>query len=334
MIKINTKSEAFMKKFFVALLILLTCTFFLSLTTHVAAAENKNLHNALLQQGYIAIPLKTSANGYLFVEAAFGNNNHYPLLLDTGSAHTTLDPKMMAFFNFPKTGKTKTGGGGGGFGSMYYQIIIPVLQLGNFIDNHENAYIANYSFNFFNLNHELNAGILGIDFLRKHSAIIDVDHKTLYLQSTKNQTTTDLFDHYQNILLDAGYSLINLEYSPHNFSIIAASINHSKSAPFFLDSGCNPSLLALDFVTSQNLPLMGSFILEKGSDGVNMKMYRVAVERLSVGSVMWSPNIILATDFHYTQAGVGMPVVGVLGIDWMRDQHAILDLGDNKIFVK
>jgi hypothetical protein len=327
------------RKKFTFSLSLLICGFFLIISNQTIAASsisNKNLHDVLLKQGYIEVPLKKGTNGYLFVEATFGSNIHYPLLLDTGCGHTNLDPKMMEKFNFQKTGRVRAGGNGDSYSKMEYEIIIPTLQLGNFITHDETVYVASHSPPAeMQINKKSEAGLLGIDFLRKHSAIIDIANQYLYLKPTnKNQLLSNQSIYYQKILLDAGYKSIKLEHSSDNLLLLTASINNAQSEKYLLDSG-SIMLLSLDYAKKQHLPLAErQIVMGKGADNGAMKMFRISIDQLKVDSSTWNPSFALATGFQYIQKGVGIALAGVIGIDWMNATHAIIDIGSDKIFIK
>jgi hypothetical protein len=210
-------------------------------SSKITAAQNvlnsSFLRDYLLDQGYVEIPLKQGSGDYFYIETSFGNHTLYPLLLDTGCGHTSIDPKLMHFFHFEKTGKSRIGGGGG-YGEKQQEVKIPILQLDNFNSHNETVYILNQPLLHLELNHQPGLGLLGIDFLRKHSAIIDILNQRLYLQSAQyNPTFKNLSLIIQNVLKKSGYRNIHLMRSPHGLIIINAKINQYKLAQFLLDSG-------------------------------------------------------------------------------------------------
>lgn len=295
------------------------------------------MHTSLLHQGYVAIPLKEGTSGYLFVEISFGNNDHYPLMLDTGSCYNKLDPTIIIKFHFKKTGKAKKGSGGGGYSGLEYEVTVPEFQLDNYAIHNETAYVANHSFSFENvkLNKKYNAGFLGIDFLRKHSAIIDIKNQYLYIKTAqKNTELLKMSVNYQEILMNSGYKLVRLDQSPRcHLIILNAAINNFKPGQFLLDSG-SILLLSLDYVKRQSLPLTGPIAISKGVDGGNMKIFKTSIDNISVGPVSWNPDFVIATNFKYITRGVGTPLVGVIGIDWMKAHRAIIDVANNKIYLQ
>lgn len=291
------------------------------------ASSSSNLHDALLKEGYVSIPLHVGPEDYFFIEGSFGNEIRYPLVVDTGSDHINLDPRIMKVFNFKKTDKTAVAGGAGGFGSRMYEVMIPVFRLGNFISYNQRAFIAKHPYS--SLNKQPRFGMLSITFLRKYSAVIDVKNHYLYLKSFGGHLTAET----QKLLLNAGYQSIQLMHSPNNFLIINAKVNDVISGIFFLDSGDNPSLLSLKFVKRNRLPL-GNIIMDSGSAGESIKLYKTSIQKISVNTIDWFPKYILATDFKYIENGVGMPLAGVLGMDWMKAHDAVIDIGSDKIYIR
>jgi hypothetical protein len=82
------------------------------------------------------------------------------------------------------------------------------------------------------------------------------------------------------------------------------------------------------------LALIGPITTTKGTDGGVMKIFKTSIKKISVGPVDSFPKQVLVTDFKYIQKGVGIPLAGVIGIDWLREHQAILDMRNNLVFIK
>lgn len=310
------------------LLLILLLVFFCNPVTAELKPINSVLHNYLTERGFSAIPLKQDSSHYLYVEASFGNNVLYPLLLDTGCGHTSFGPETLRLFDFKKTGKSRVGIGGGGYGGLEPEVLIPSLILGQFVTNDETVFILNHPLTHLSLHRKPALGLLGIDFLRKHSAIIDFSDMRLYLKNFSNEQTPLNF-----LTQQFAYKTSHLERSPNGLPIIEAKINQSKPLEFLLDSG-SIILLSSQHIKALGLPLIGPIDQSRGTDGGEMKFFKTIIEKISVGSVDSFPKHVIATNMQYIQKGVGRPLAGVIGIDWLREHQVILDANSDVVFLK
>jgi len=271
----------------------ISCLFIFT-TTQASASNLPSIQTRLIQLGYTAIPLhKAQRQNTFLVDASFGNgtgkNKPITLILDTGSATTYINQKIVNQYNFKQTEKYFISGGIDGHHYRTPQVIIPTVHLFNFTSHNEYAYSQRHS-------PLSTSGILGLDFLRKHQAIIDIYHQKLYLKLNIDQSK----DVLQKILLSFGYQLVPLERSPSGQQTLMIKINHANPARFMLDTGVPPELL-IDVKYAKKLGQI------KNKD-------------------------IATADLQYAQ--VGIPIVGVAGLDWMDKAHAIIDTENDRLYLK
>lgn len=290
----------------------------------------------LLSLGYTAVPVRFVANGFsadsgtALVDAAVDGKAFYPFIIDTGSTVTTIDIHTARGNQFKYQNKTSTLGGEDSQRHPADQVLLSLLEFNSFTAKDILAYTENDTF--VKLDKKPIAGKLGLDFLKKYHAILDVPGKRLYLklptdnlQELKNSTT------YQRSFFQAGLKKINLGYSPTGHALIAAQINNHTPVNFLFDSGVPNTILSLAYTKKLGLELQNFSKTGRGSGGGEMKFFKTHVNKISVNSINWLSRTIMVTDLKY--AIVDTPLFGVIGFDWMQDKKAIIDFANQSVFV-
>lgn len=294
----------------------LSCLLIL-VNTQAYASSLSNIQTNLIQLGYTAIPLhKAPHQNTLLVDVSFeselGKNKPVTLILDTGSATTYINQKLVKQYHFKQTDNSIISGGIAGHRYRSYQVIIPAIRLLNFTSHNEYVYSQRRSF-------LSTSGILGLDFLRKHYAIIDTSNQKLYLKLNIDKPTEAQSTALQKIFLTSGYKLISLERSPSGQQTVMIKINHYPPARFMLDIGV-PLELMLDIHYAKKL-------------GLPNFHSSIQIKNISIGSISWYSNKnVSVADLHYAQ--IGIPIFGVVGLDWMQKTHSIIDTANDWLYVK
>lgn len=64
-----------------------------------------------------------------------------------------------------------------------------------------------------------------------------------------------------------------------------------------------------------------------------MKIYNTKINKLSIGPIISGPQpAIVTTGLEF--AKIGIPVLGIIGLNWMLSHQAIMDTSDDLLFVK
>lgn len=313
-------------KFIFYVIILFFCTL-------ASADPNPEAIRAVLQkQGYTEIPLIIIPHyKKLGVEISFLSHGNQLFLIDNGAMETTIHPDVVKKFGFKVEQLCIPVLGGGGNCLRYKKADIPKLQIDGFVSHNETAYFPTCSAP--KLCQLQFAGILGSDFLSEHAGIIDLGNKKLFLKSDRENLTSEQHASFHQILINAGYKQIPIRQTESGLQILMAQIDNLEPKRFMIDTGSPFTLIALEIAKKHHL--LGEIAtVGKGSTGGQMIFYKTNVKNLTVDKITWSPKKpILATDYKDISAG-NVSVFGTIGTDWMEDNAAILDMGDNTLFVK
>lgn len=311
-------------------LFIFACFFIIPLNIIAAPNIANNLQNFLTQNGYNKIPLRHATHGkVLIMDASFGNNRKQGFLIDTGSQVVSMDQSIAQIYDFKVQNANGMISGNESKLTATQIVSIPQFIANHFAIKNLNAYLQDYST--IKIDQHPIIGFLGINFLTKYNAIIDVANKRLYLQAAQvsSQTTAA----YQKMLTDAGYKVIKILPSPTGHRLISVGINDNIPVPFLFDTGVTQTTLSRNYAKQIGLPLdqYSSFSQANGGGGT-MAVGSTLIQKLVVGPVVSLSYKAAVLDFKYVQ--VGTPIYGALGIDWMQKNNAIIDVANNLIFVK
>ncbi len=292
-----------------------------------AKSISNELPSILLKLGYIEVPLQMAdTQKTLLVHVSFDGKNDYLFIVDTGAVHTYVDEKLVKKYNFQQGADSIMTGGGEGDSRKSYSYLIPNFQINSLISHNIIAYAQDHSF--IKIFHHTIMGILGLNFLRDHAAVIDVVNKRLYLKSDNAPLALSTLEQLKSL----GYKSFNLEIAPSGHPTILVQINNDVPKTFLFDTGVPVTLLAQDYVKELGLKHLSKVTKENGSGGGEIKVYKTHIKNVTVGSINWYPGNIGVINFEYIQ--VGAPLYGVLGLDWMQTNRSIIAMANNLVLAK
>jgi len=305
----------------------LTLVLFFVLTSASAATTNPvintQLRNSLLSQGYFAIPLHLAEySNTLLIEIQFNNGKHYPLILDTGAAFSTIEQRYANQLNAKITGADKIIGGVGGKRAKAYQAVVPTINLSHFTSHNEIFYLSQNNFSSMQIDKQPIVGLLGLDYLMKHQAIIDIAGQQLYLRPTNR---------FYDQPINFAYKAIPLHYTLSGLATVMASVNNSIPARFLLDTGVPVLMISTQYAKSLGLKHATEAIIGKGSGGADMLVFPTTIKQFTVDGINSLPKETIITNFKFKQ--VGVPILGVIGLDWLQTHHAIIDMENDVVYV-
>jgi predicted aspartyl protease len=297
----------------------------------------KELDEILLEQDYQKISLRAVPNGTtattatLLLDGAVDNRSTHPFILDTGSALSTIDPKIARAqaFKLHQTKKTLLGGADKQR-QLTYAVVVPNLQLADF--NAADNIFHTQDISFIKLDKKPIIGFIGMDFLRHHQAILDIPSKHLYLKQPKDKAAVVNGFELNHLLSKAGYQRIPLETSPSGHVTMMVRVNAEKPTRFIFDSGIPQTVIAADYAKKLQLKIKPDGTEGNGSGGGKIKFFETSVENISTGTLTWRPKTVMMIDLKNAQ--IGVPIAGGIGLDWMQAHQAVIDFSNNVVFVK
>lgn len=322
MLKMNLKC-IIRPQYLIYLLVYLIGTTSIAYAADPAVISN-NLRNILLSEEYTEVPIRLADHSNaLLIDITPANGNPQTLILDTGAAFSTISQHLANQLGAKYTGESKKMGGGGGVRAKAYKAIAPVLKIADFISHNEAFYISQKGFSYIRIDKHPIAGLLGLDYLMKHQAILDITGLRLYLKP---------MDIYEDEQINFNYQTIPLDYTPSGHVTLMASVNNAQSEHFLFDTGVPVLMISSDYAKQLGIKTVSQAIIGKGSGGGDMIIYPSKIDKLTVGPVSSSPKQVLITNLQYAQ--VGVPLAGVIGLDWMQQHHAIIDMQRDVVYVR
>lgn len=302
-------------------------------TAAIKSLISTDIQKLLWQHGYKEVLLRASKDKkFFFIDISFGDKqSKLPFIIDTGSIETSIDQQIETKYQFKKYGKNFKSGGGGGNYFVTYQVMIPEMQMGTYKINHELATIQHYSHILVDKKHI--GGMIGLDFLRKYHAILDIKNHRLFLQ-VDSQKAAETHKLIQDILIKNKYECIQLNRSSLGYQTLPVKVNNAAPVQFMLDSGVDPAVMIdYQYAKKISLPLKGNPSIGHGSSNGVMKIYQADVDSLTIGKSQsgFQPAIV-TTGLEF--AKIGIPIFGIIGLTWMRSHQAIIDTSNDLFFYR
>lgn len=296
-------------------------------------SESNALRTLLLEHGYKELPLTLSKDkNFLLIYASLDDAQiNKPFILDTGSTLSSMDQQIEDRYKFNKQGKSITASGGGGGYFQTYNVIVHKLKIDNFETDNQLFVIQHYSH--IKVDNKHIAGMIGLDFLRKHHAIIDFKNNRIFfrINNLKPELERTILE---KTLKQMQYESIQLKRTSKNYQTLLLKLNDEKPVMFMLDSGVPPSImLDYNYAKSIKVDVKGKPTIGKGSSNAIMKLYNTKVNKLRIGPITDGPlPAIVTTGLEF--AKIGVPVLGIIGLNWLRSHQAIMDTVNDVLFVK
>ena len=320
-----------------------------------AQERRPDFGQALRKQGYSTIALQRKSYGNLGVSVRFARSSLVLTLdngvadinavakkrseiaslvmdLDTGSPCTALDPERTADLHLDW--KTSSG-------DNFISAAVDAITIGD-IETRQ-LRVIRWGASAFNLDATKRGdqpidGILGLDVLYRHRAIIDYSRDRLLLLPRSSdakrpsaEAETARRESLARDLADLGYVAVPLRRL--NSGHLAVAVKSGKvPLSLFLDTGA-PSV-HLD--RARTAPTDAEWHLADGTDGT--RRFRASIKDLSVENVALSN--VLAEEYDLSlmynlMNGVGDPSLdGIFGADVLKSHSAVIDCYANRLYLR
>lgn len=276
--------------------------------------------DVLLRNGYGAVPLKRPRPNVLIAEATLDGKSQR-LIVDTGANAGTgaiylplyavgkrqtesFEPKIQAASGAHLTGN-RTGHA-------------EKVRLGNVEMQHVPLIFSNLPVF---LRPNTPDGLLGAPFLRACSAVIDLQNLMLYLRPPGQG---------RKVMLGAGLRGLNMTEVPMEQGCVNVEINGHRGR-MLVDTGAFFSQLDSSRATKMGISSVPSHWGGEDASGKRDRADRAVLQSLKIGDFSApSPDMLISPLGSFARTG---DVVGLLGMDTLGHNGAIIDYSQGKLYL-
>ena len=303
------------------IILIMLCIFINTL----ALAKENELQKMLEQNGYVKVPLHTATEqNSLYTNISLNDKKNYAFVIDTGATSTTVDSRIVKKLGLKLTETNIRLGGADNKRNKTQETIIPSFNFGNFVIHDESAFQSDPSF--MGIDKNPIRGLLGLNFLRQHKAILLTAERSLYLQADTNKNLSE------KLFNNLGYKKISLIRSPSGHQIVLTQVDNSGPVQFMLDSGVPKNIIALTYAKKLALPLTKDKDISHGAGGGEVNVFTTQAKKFSIGQTTWLPHDVMVLDL--TNVQIGSPIYGIIGLNWLQAHQAIIDTANDQLYVK
>ena len=276
------------------------------------AGEAVSLQRTLESSGSRVVPLRRTEDNHLYLTGRV-NGRRSSILVDTGTPFTAISTNMAR--------------------STERDCTIAQLTLGDITLTNQPALVQDIRYDGQTAPFDI---VLGVDFLRRHAAIIDCGKRRLYLPSQSADLTTQ--PAIVSILHQAGFTSLELA-SKHPPALTCGARVNGQPVELLVDSGA--ALSCLDTRQIERLGLKPKPTLRTivGADNVGKRAIIAAqAHRFTLGDTTMRDvkfAVLDLKDWGLAAPGESLGEVhGILGGGELATLNAVIDCGSLKLWLK
>jgi gag-polyprotein putative aspartyl protease/Aspartyl protease len=296
------------------------------------APKVSSLAGLLIEEGYTPLTLKRARNEF-YVSCKL-NGRSASLVVDTGAGATVIGSGTLRSLGVPLT-KVE--------GNVYGMLDLAAksINVGEIKDFQVGPYQAGahrvgaWDFSFVRAGRSMD-GLLGIDFLHRHQAIIDCFRMHLFLKSPSAPSTSATLSAG---LRAGGCTEIPMKPVRYRGLTVPARIN-GRSGYFVVDTGAAHTLLNQQALAGLNMRVVSAarFWTQLGVQdaGKNVSVVRKAqFTTMEIGNFSVPPQWVGVVDLPHSKSGETENVFfGYLGHDLLACYVGIIDCAALKLFLR
>jgi predicted aspartyl protease len=299
------------------------------------ASKVSSLAGLLIEKGYTPLNLKRAGNEF-YVSCKL-NGRSASLIVDTGAGRTVIASALLRSLGLSLTkGEENVYGMMGLAGKHINAGEVKDFQVGPY---QAGPYpVSAWDFSSFGSSGKGSSldGLLGIDFLHRHQAVIDCFRMHLFLKSGSAPSTSAALSAG---LRAGGCTEIPMSPISHRGLTVPARIN-GRSGYFVVDTGAAHTLLSQNAIAGLDMHLASAsrFWTRLGVQdvGKNVRVIEKAYfKTMEIGNFSVPPQWVGVADLPHSKSGETENVFfGYLGHDLLACYVGIIDCGALKLFLR
>ncbi len=298
------------------------------------APQASTLAQLLVEESYTPLTLKRAGNQF-YVSCKL-NGRSASLIVDTGAGQTVISSAMLRSLRLPLTkGEENVYGMMGLAGKNIKAGEIKDFQVGPYQAGVHPVSAWDFSYFGSALRGSSMDGLLGIDFLNRHQAIIDCFRMHLFLKSPSAPSASATLSAG---LRAGGCTEIPMKPVSHGGLTVPARIN-GRSGYLVVDTGAAHTLLSQNAIAGLNMRLASPVSFGKlGAPDVGNHMIIIQMAHfttMEISNFSVPPQWVAVADLPYSKSGETDNVFfGYLGQDLLACYVGIIDCGALKLFLR
>ena len=172
-------------------------------------------------------------------------------------------------------------------------------------------------------------GVLGLDILLRHKALINSRTKLVFFKVDQAQRIS-----LGPVAASEKFTRVPIQRAETGALTVPCAI-HGQSTRLLIDTGAFVTILHDGFVKSLGLPVEPTRITAQFGRGASKRITAVKINDLSIGTFKISPEkfgVVPLPRFALQQGDT--KIAGILGMDTLYSCHAIIDLDGMNLFLK
>jgi len=294
-----------------------------------AAVKLDSLGAFLVSQGYGGAQLVRSGQYYHLPIVANGKPAH--LVVDTGAPTSLIFRWSLKPLNLTESKTEHEERGAFGTGAeVFGQTTIGTLTAGNCTLSNVPVAVANESLPMNSIGRP--NGLLGLRELVKFGAILDFSHRLVYLRPSR--PGPELSSPIRSMLEKGNYKAISFSLA-HGHIRVPGKVN-DIGCHFFIDSGAYLTVLDRDFAAGAKLGGVQTYSEAHGIGKSGGQLKIASFRSLSVGDyqIKQASAGVLPLDAHLLGRGTDSEVIGLLGVEYLGLNSAIIDFISGTIYLR
>jgi Aspartyl protease len=299
------------------------------------APQVSSLAQVLVEKGYTPISLKRAAN-HFYVQCKL-NGRPIRLIVDTGAGGTVIASGALR-----SLGASLTERQGNVYG--FLGLAAKSIKVGEIKDFEVGPYQAGtHPVGAWDFSYHISPGgsgmdgLLGIDFLHRHQAIIDCFRMHLFLKFPSAPSSSAALSQG---LRAGGCTEIPMQYVAYRGLTVPVKIN-GRSGYLVVDTGISHTTLNQQSIAGLSMPLASAARLERGGwamQDVGKRVRNVQITEfttMEIGNFSVPSQWVLVGDLPYSKEGrMGNVFFGYLGQDLLACYVGIIDCAALRLFLR